>query len=86
MQRKTEKGDLVRVLSCMRMALYNESIADMATKLGISPTYLNSIECEIRPCTFKILENIYEHLNSTNLYSKYKRQFKKYFIETCCCV
>lgn len=59
MQRKTEKGDLGRVLSCMRMALYNESIADMATKLGISPTYLNSIECEIRPCTFKILENIF---------------------------
>ena len=35
---------------------------------------------------FKILENIYEHLNSTNLYSKYKKQFEKYFIGTCCCV
>lgn len=59
MQRKTEKGELGRVLSCMRMALYNEPIAEMAQKLGISPTYLNSIECEIRPCTFKILENIF---------------------------
>lgn len=59
MQRKTEKGELGRVLSCMRMALYNESIAEMARKLEISPTYLNSIECEIRPCTFKILENIF---------------------------
>lgn len=59
MQRKTEKGELGRVLSCMRMALFNESIAEMAQKLGISPTYLNSIECEIRPCTFKILENIF---------------------------
>lgn len=59
MQRKTEKGELGRVLSCMRMALYNESIAEMSANLGISPTYLNSIECEIRPCTFKILENIF---------------------------
>lgn len=59
MQRKTEKGYLGRVLSCMRMALFNESIAEMSANLGISPTYLNSIECEIRPCTFKILEGIF---------------------------
>lgn len=61
MQRKVEKGDLGKVLSCMRLALCNESIADMANNLGISPTYLNSIECDIRPCTFKILEGIFIH-------------------------
>lgn len=59
MQTKSEKGDLGKVLSCIRTALCNESIADMADTLGISPTYLNSIECNIRPCTFKILESIF---------------------------
>ncbi len=59
MDKKTEKGDLGKVLSCVRLALCNESIADMAETLGISPTYLNSIECNIRPCTFKILESIF---------------------------
>ncbi len=61
MQRKTEKGSLGKVLGCIRMAVYNESIAEMAEKLEISPTYLNAIECEIRPCTFKILKNIFVH-------------------------
>ena len=59
MNKKTEKGDLGKVLSCIRLALCNESIADMAETIGISPTYLNSIECNIRPCTFKILESIF---------------------------
>ena len=59
MQNKSEKGDLGKVLAGMRLALCNESIADMANTLGISPTYLNSIECNIRPCTFKILEAIF---------------------------
>ena len=59
METKTEKGDLGKVLSCIRLALCNESIADMAETLGISPTYLNSIECNIRPCTYKILESIF---------------------------
>ena len=59
MVKKTEKGDLGKVLSCVRLTLCNESIADMAETLGISPTYLNSIECNIRPCTFKILESIF---------------------------
>lgn len=59
MQNNYEKNDLGKILSCVRLARCNESIADMAGTLGISPTYLNSIECDIRPCTFKILEAIF---------------------------
>ncbi len=59
MQKNYEKNDLGKILSCVRLARCNESIADMAETLGISPTYLNSIECDIRPCTYKILEAIF---------------------------
>ena len=66
MQNNYEKNDLGKILSCVRLANCNESIADMASTLGISPTYLNSIECDIRPCTFKILEAIFVNYLETN--------------------
>lgn len=59
MKRKTEKCDFGKALSCIRLACGNQSIAEMANALEISPTYLNAIEGNLRPCTFEILNKVF---------------------------